>query len=118
MIVGGPFFAEFSYFNNDFFEAAKFIAFIQNAIMSILFVSFFYARKKNGHPIEGQSFTIAWTKMLGTSFTVGIFYLLDHPNNWQFVGIFVATSLIFDLWYAILIYKELKAHNISPFTRL
>lgn len=118
MLVGGPFFAEFTYFNNDYFESAKFIAFIQNAIMSILFVCFFYSRKAHNHPIEGQSFTIAWSKLIGTSLTVGISYSMAHPNNWYFIGIFIATSFIFDVWYAVLIFKELKANKINPFTRL
>lgn len=117
MVVGGPFFADFSYFNQDYFESAKFIAFIQNAVMSVLFVSFFYSRKANNHPIEGQSFTIAWSKLLGTSLTVGILYLSEHPDNWHFIGIFVLTAFIFDLWYAVLIFKELKAHHINPLTR-
>jgi len=118
MLIGGPFFAQFSYFNNNIFESAKFIAFIQNAVMSILFVAFFYKRKKNGHAIEGQSFTVAWSKLIGTSLTVGILYISEHPGNWQFISIFVATAFIFDIWYSILIYKELKAHHINPLTRL
>lgn len=118
MLVGGPFFADFSYFSNSYFESAKFIAFIQNAVMSVLFVSFFYSRKAQNHPIEGQSFTIALSKLIGTSLTVGISYTMAHPNNWYFIGIFVATAFIFDSWYAYLIYNELKRHHINPFTRL
>lgn len=118
MLVGGPFLADFSYFNNNYFESAKFIAFIQNAIMSVVFVSFFYARKAKNHSIEGQSFTIAISKLIGTSLTVGISYSMAHPNNWYFIGIFVATSFIFDSWYAYLIYNELKRNQINPFKRL
>ncbi len=119
MYIGGPFFAQFNnYFNNDLFESAKFIAYIQNAVMSVLFVNMFYTRKKNNHPIEGQSFYIALMKMIGTAFTVGISYILLHPTSWYFMGVFIFTSLIFDLWYSVLIFRELRKHGINPLLRL
>lgn len=119
MYTGGPFFGNFSqYFKGDIFEGAQFIALIQNAIMSISFVSFFYSRKNSGTPIEGQSFYAAITKMLGTSFTVGIYYISQHPGTWYFIGVIILTSLIFDLWYSFLVYKALKLNGYNPLKRI
>ena len=116
MIFGGPFFKDFlPYFKGDPFESAKFIAFVQNATMSILFVSMFYQRRSS----EGQSFTIAWSKWIGTSMTVGVSYLgVEHADNWRFVGVLVATCFIFDVGYMVLIYRQLRRENINPWTRL
>lgn len=119
MYTGGPFFGNFGqYFKGDIFEGAQFIALIQNAIMSISFVSFFYSRKNSGAPIEGQSFYAAITKMLGTSFTVGIYYISQHPGTWHFMGVIILTSLIFDLWYSFLVYKELRSNGYNPLRRI
>lgn len=117
MLVGGPFFAPFDYFLGDIFEAAKFIAMIQNAVMSILFVQMFYSRKSMGRPIEGQSFYAGIARLFGTSLTVGILHIIVHPGNWYFITIISATCLIFDVWYSVLIYRELKSHGINPWTR-
>lgn len=117
MLAGGPFFAPGDYFQNDIFESAKFIAMLQNAVMSILFVRMFYARKRNGHPIEGQSFYAALARLFGTSLTVGILHIALHPDNWYFIAIITATCFIFDLWYTVLIYREIKAQGINPFKR-
>lgn len=116
MYLGGPFFKDFTpYFKGDLFESAKFIAFLQNAAMSILFVFMFLSRRSS----EGQSFTIAWSKWLGTSMTVGITYLgFDHRDNWHFMAIFVATCFVFDVWYMALIYRQLKQEGLNPWTRL
>ena len=116
MILGAPFLKDFlPYFGGDPFESGKFIAFIQNAAMSVLFVAMFYQRRS----IEGQSFTIAWTKWLGTSMTVGLSYLgIEHRDNWRFVGVFVAVCFVFDLWYMVLIYRQLRREGINPWTRL
>lgn len=115
MIVGGPFFKDFTpYFQGDIFESAKFIAFIQNLVMSVCFVSMFYTRRSS----EGQSFTIAWSKWLGTSMTVGITYSIAHPHNWYFIGIFIALIFIFDVWYMVLIFQQLRRENINPWQRL
>ncbi len=116
MLLGAPFFKDFlPYFRGDPFESGKFIAFIQNAAMSVLFVAMFYQRRS----IEGQSFTIAWTKWLGTSMTVGLTYLgIEHRDNWHFVGVFVAVCFVFDVWYMVLIYRQLRQQGINPWTRL
>lgn len=117
MISGGHFAASISdYFGNSAFEGAKLIADVQNAIMSVLFVSFFYTRKKAGHPIEGQSFYAAVAKLLGT-FVPGIEYCVIHADQ-PFPLALVIVCFLFDLWYCILIFKELRAQKINPLARI
>lgn len=117
IIAGGPFFGQFEpYFHKEIFEGAKFIAFIQNLVISICFVLMYWQRQSP----EGQSFTIAWSKWIGTSMTVGLSYLLaDHKGEdatLMFVIIFA--TFIFDTYYMYLIYKQLKKMGINPWTRL
>lgn len=117
MILGKSFFISLDYFNGSIYEVAIFIAYIQNAIMSILFVNMFYTRKKSGYSIQGQSFYVALPKFIGSSLSVGISYIILHQHNWSFVGIFIILIFIFDLWYCFLIWKELRDNNINPFKR-
>lgn len=116
MIAGGPFFGQFEpYFHKEIFEGAKFIAFIQNLIISVCFILMYWQRQNS----DGQSFTIAWTKWIGTSMTVGLSYLLsDHKgeDNTLTLIIILATS-IFDTYYMRLIYNQLKKEGINPWTR-
>lgn len=117
MISGGPFFGQFeSYFRNEIFEGAKFIANIQNLVISVCFVLMFWQRQSS----EGQSFTIAWAKWLGTSMTVGVSYILgDHQGeDATFILIFLIAIFIFDTYYMYLIYNQLKKEGINPWTRL
>lgn len=117
MLYGAQFFSQFSlYFHGDTFEGAKFIAFWQNLVMSISFLIMFWERKT----IAGQSFTIAWSKCVGTSLTVGISYLkIDHKGEEiSLMSIVITTILIIDVYYMQLIYRRLKKHGINPFLRL
>ena len=117
MVSGGPFFGQFEkYFHGDTFEGAKFIAFLQNLIMSINFIFLFWERRSS----EGQSFTIAWTKWLGTSMTVGNSYLLvEHKGEeTNFMLIIITTIFILDLYYMQMIYSQLKKEKINPLLRL
>ena len=115
MYYGGLFFWQFeTYFNNDQIEGAKMIAFIQNAIMSISFIAMYYLR---GGP-EGQSFTIAWAKWIGTSMTGGIIYILSRPEDGKFVITFIVAIFIADVYYMWLTYTGLKKRGINPWTRL
>ena len=119
MITGGSFFGRIEYwFACSPREGAKFIAFIQNAIMSVLFIQMFYTRKKYGHGVEGQSFWIAVTKFVGTSLTVGVSICMEHSYDYAFILSLVAICFVFDLWYCILIGKELKKEEINPLKRL
>ena len=118
MYQSGPFFKDLPYFQNETFEVGKFIANYQNAVMGALFVHLYYMRKKSGHGVEGLSLYAAILKMIGTSFTVGITQVTSHPGNWQMVGIAECANIIFDVWYVVLIYKELKSKGISPWKRV
>ena len=115
MYTGGMFFWQFEeHFGNDQMEGAKLIAFVQNAIMSISFVAMFYMRGST----DGQSFTIAWAKWIGTSMTGGIIYVLSRPDEWYFVGTFIAAVFVADVYYMIIIYRALRKQGINPWTRL
>jgi hypothetical protein len=116
MFYGGSFFGQFNlYFKNDTFEGAKFIALIQNAVISICMVLMYLQRRNS----DGQSFTIAWSKWLGTSMTVGLSYIYTHQTEqFQFIAFFVLATFIFDTYYMYLIYNQLKKEGINPWTRL
>lgn len=118
MIFGAEFFAPLPYFGGEPFEAGKMIAMIQNAIMSILFVQLFYNRKKQGDGLTGQSFWGALTKLVGTSLTVGLLYVFDGTGNWAFPETLNAICFVFDVWYCILLRKELRSKGISIWKRL
>ncbi|MCA2010058.1 hypothetical protein [Pararhodobacter sp. CCB-MM2] len=115
MYYGGLFFWQFEvYFNNDQIEGAKMIAFIQNAIMSISFIAMYYMRGNT----DGQSFTIAWAKWIGTSMTGGIIYMLTRPEDGKFVITFIVAIFVADVYYMWLMYRALKKQGINPWTRL
>ncbi|MCB1397132.1 MAG: hypothetical protein KDJ98_14465 [Rhodobacteraceae bacterium] len=115
MYTGGLFFWQFEeYFHHDQIEGAKVIAFIQNAFMSIAFIALFHSRGT----VDGQSFTIAWSKWLGTSMTGGIIYILSRPEDWYFVGTFIVAVFVADVYYMVAIYRALKRQGINPWTRL
>lgn len=118
MYQGATFFADLPYFKRETFEVGKFIAMFQNAVMSCLFVNMFYTRKKAGHPAEGLSLYAAIFKIIGTSLTVGITQITSHPGNWQMISIAEITCFIFDIWYIILVWKELKEQGVNPWKRV
>ena len=114
MYTGGTFFRQFAvYFNNDQIEAAKLIAFGQNAIMSISFLAMFFLRGST----DGQSFTIAWAKWIGTSVTGGVIYLVTRGTEGAFVATFIVTVFVCDLVYMGLIYRALRRQGLNPWTR-
>jgi hypothetical protein len=114
MLTGGDFFRQFTlYFNNDQIEGAKLIAFAQNAIMSISFIAMYYMRGST----DGQSFTIAWTKWIGTSMTGGIIYALDRGAEGALVITFIAFIFVCDVYYMQLIYRALRRQGINPWKR-
>lgn len=116
MLLAPAFFGGLPAFHHDSFEVAKFIALLQNCGMSMLFVSQFYSRKRDGNPINGQSFTIAWSKWLGTAVTVGLVSALNDSTG--FMAIIVGLIFICDSWYMGLIFHELKVNGLSPWRRL
>jgi hypothetical protein len=117
MIFGGKFFGQFQpYFHSEIFEGAKFIALIQNAVISVCFVLMYWQRQNS----DGQSFTIAWSKWIGTSLTVGISYVFaDHKGeDTSLIVTFILITFVFDTYYMQLIYNQLKKEGINPWTRL
>ena len=117
MTLGIQFFADFdTWFNRDVMDSAKFIAFIQNLVISIAFVVMLWLRRSS----EGQSFWIAVTKLIGTPLTVGWSYVLvaHDGDNIAFMASIVALILLFDLWYCVLIYRQLQSEGRNPFARL
>lgn len=115
--TGTFFFMQFAtYFVHDQIEAAKVLAFGQNALMSVAFIAMFHAR---GGSMEGQSFTIAWAKWIGSSVTTGTIYILGRwGEEWYFVGVFIGMIFVADLYYMVLTYRALKRQGINPWTRL
>ncbi|CAJ1178169.1 hypothetical protein CPR19088_GLDEOEPO_01229 [Companilactobacillus paralimentarius] len=116
MLLGPNFFGSMTIFHHDSFEVAKFIALIQNLVMSILFVSQFYSRKRFDNPIAGQSFMVAAAKWLGTPLTVGLLQAVADPTG--FMSVIVGLTLICDTWYMLVLYREIKAQGLSPFKRI
>ena len=115
MYTGGMFFWQFEeYFGHDQIEGAKLIAFVQNALMSISFIAMFYMRGST----DGQSFTIAWAKWIGTSLTGGVIYVLSRPDEWYFVGTFIAAVFVADVYYMVIVYRALRRQGINPWRRL
>lgn len=116
MLTGGPFFGQFElYFKSEMFNGAKFIAYIQNLVISICFILMLWQRKSS----IGQSFTIAWSKWIGTSMTVGIYYLFfEHNGQAYLMAVIIGATLILDLHYMYLIYNQLKSDGINPWKRL
>ncbi|WP_125589838.1 transmembrane-type terpene cyclase [Companilactobacillus jidongensis] len=115
MVTGAKYFVGLPSFHQNTFEVAKFIAFTQNLIMSILFLSQFYQRKQVDNPIKGQSFTIAITKCIGTGLTVGI--AAAFRDSTGFMAVLIVPTIICDFWYIGVIYRELRAQGINPLRR-
>jgi len=116
MLSGPSFFDSMTIFHHDSFEIAKFIALVQNLVMSILFVSQFYSRKRVSNPIAGQSFIIAFFKWVGTPMTVGLLQTMSDPTG--FIGVIVGLTFVCDTWYMIVIYQEIKSQKLSPLKRI
>ena len=94
-------------------QLRKLIAFGQNAIMSISFLAMFFLRGST----DGQSFTIAWAKWIGTSVTGGVIYLVTRGTEGAFVATFIVTVFVCDLVYMGLIYRALRRQGLNPWTR-
>jgi len=89
----------------------RYVAFGQNLMMSILFVSMLFRRKG----VRGQSMYIAVFKMLGTLLPSVLFYVL-YPQSPLMIYLF-ASILLYDWAYIVLLYRKLKEGGIAPWRR-
>jgi hypothetical protein len=85
--------------------AAQYSAFLQNLLMSVLFIGMFYARRGS----EGQSRFIAVAKWIGTMAPTIVFGFMAQNTLITIVGLLCS---VFDLLYiGILVWA--KSHSIS-----
>jgi hypothetical protein len=85
-------------------------SFTDNLMMSVLFIVMLSRRG-----IRGQSVYIALCKLVGT-LAVGVIYLnndLTSPLQWYLS----LSALFFDGLYAVLLYRQIRAAGLNPWTR-
>ncbi|WP_165053167.1 MULTISPECIES: hypothetical protein [unclassified Adlercreutzia] len=91
-------------------EAAKFIAYSQNLLMSALFIAMIWQRDN----VQGQSFWIAFCKWFGT-FIVMFNYLPAHSfDQFGVMWLIFAAIEICDVWYMVLVWRKCKQLDINP----
>ncbi|MCP4137688.1 MAG: hypothetical protein GY754_42365 [bacterium] len=100
-----------NYHLKDFFGA--YVAFGQNLMMSILFVSMLHHRQS----IRGQSIYIAIFKCLGT-LTASLAFGLYRPFDTPVMVYFYVAIFVFDVIYIGMLYGQFKKEGISPWKRL
>jgi hypothetical protein len=115
MGTGIPFFADFTtYFRGSLAQSAIFIAYVQNLVIAAGFIGMLWLRRSS----EGQSLWIAISKMIGTG-VVGIPYaVIDHPDNWYFMGVVNGLTLVLDFAYCVMICRQLQQEGRNPLTRM
>jgi hypothetical protein len=89
----------------------QYASFIDNLMMSLLFINMLYNRG-----VRGQSIYIAISKMIGT-LAISVAYLVRYPSaplQWHLSG----SILFFDLLYTGLLYARLREEKINPWSRL
>lgn len=82
-----------------FIMAAQYAAFLQNLLMSVLFISMYIKRGS----MEGQSLLLAVAKWIGTLAPTVLFGILTYNPVILVCGIFCT---VFDLIYIVLLMKE------------
>ena len=87
-----------------FVLAAEYSAFLQNLLMSVLFLHLFLSRKN----MEGQSLLLAVAKWIGTLAPTILMGVIHFNIVVLTVGLFCS---VFDIIYIILIWKEKKVHH-------
>lgn len=88
----------------------QYSSFVDNLMMSILFINMLYHRG-----IRGQSIYIALSKLVGT-LAVGIMYLANDimaPLQWYLS----LSALFFDSLYVVLLYRRIRLAGLNPWTR-
>lgn len=86
-------------------------SFMDNLIISVLFIHMLYQRG-----IRGQSLYIALFKLVGT-LAIGIGYLADNPAS-PLQWYLTISILFFDALYVVLLYRQIRAAGLNPWTRL
>ena len=82
-----------------FVMAAQYSAFLQNLLMSVLFISMYVKRQS----MEGQSLLLAVAKWIGTLAPTILFGVLTYNPVVLMCGIFCT---VFDLIYIVLLHRE------------
>lgn len=92
-------------------EAASYSAYLQNLLMSVLFITMLRKRKST----EGQSLLIAWSKFIGTLAPTILIGFKGNPGipagNFFIISIGVLIA-VYDVYYIVLLMKQ-KNHNLS-----
>jgi hypothetical protein len=88
----------------------RWASFADNLMMSILFLNMLWQRG-----IRGQSLYIGVSKLVGT-FAIGLGYLLADPTS-PLQWYLTLSILFFDVLYIVLLYRQLRAANLNPWTR-
>jgi hypothetical protein len=84
-------------------------AFVQNLLMSILFIVMFF---KRGKGLRGQSIFVAVFKMLGTGLTSIYFYLYEPVAQSSFIlPLIFALIFVFDFLYVLLIASRYQSKS-------
>lgn len=84
-----------------FIMGAKYSAFLQNLLMSVMFINMYIRRGT----IEGQSLLLAYAKWIGTLAPTIIFGILDYNIFILLCGIFCS---VFDIIYIYILSKHKK----------
>lgn len=92
------------------FWGARYSAFAQNLLMSVLFIAMLFGR--NG--VRGQSMTIAIFKWLGTLAPTIQVYAQTGSNLILALGVAV---FVYDVIYIAMLYRQFAEAGLNPFTR-
>jgi hypothetical protein len=92
------------------FWGARYSAFVQNLMMSILFIGMLVGRNS----IRGQSMAIAVFKWLGTLAPTIQVYGQTGSNLVLVLGIAI---FVYDVTYIAMLYRKFVEQGLSPFTR-
>jgi hypothetical protein len=92
------------------FWGARYSAFVQNLMMSILFIGMLVAR----NDIRGQSMYIAIFKWLGTLAPTIQVYAQTGSNLILVLGMAI---FVYDVTYIALLYRKFVEQGLNPFTR-
>jgi preprotein translocase subunit SecG len=87
-------------------------AFMQNLVMSVLFVVMLQERKT----AKGQSVYIGISKMIGTVFATILFHI-RYPGSFLLHFLFLMI-FIFDVIYIVMIYIVIRKKGMNPFAIL